>query len=199
MPLRVDNGVQGSGGAYAPGNVGDVFATAGYCGRSFNEGLIRFHDSASAPAFREHVATAFPELARTGADVLAFDWQGRQLVATNNSGTDDTELVVADIGRGEVSEFGSLSQFTNILRHDDLTAQLFEEDLFTGWKQTVGGAGLGLPFTDCVTFTLPLYLGGTNEPTNLEQGDMDMAWTIGAALWEQARDLPPGTPITFTT
>lgn len=197
MALRVDPRVTGSGGTFTPAHVGPVFANAGYCGHSFNEGLLRFHDSESGPTFREHVRTAFPELIGVDADVVAFDWQGRQIVTTNQGDPSDPVLVVADIGRGEVGEFGLLSEFTGILREDDLVAQLFNEAFFKSWKESVGASGAGLSFTDCAAFSVPLYLGGQAEAANIELIDMDVNWTIGTQIWEQVRDLPPGTPVSL--
>lgn len=195
MSLRVDAGVSGAGGTFVPAHVGSVFASAGYCGRSFDEGLLRFHDSESAPTFRDHVREAFPELVSVDADVVAFDWQGRQIVATNQGDGADPVLVVADIGRGEVGEFGKLSEFTGILRHDDMVSQVFAESFFREWKNAVGAPDAGLSFTDSVGFSVPLYLGGEYTVGNLELTDTDMLWGIGSQIWAQVRDVPPGTPI----
>ena len=195
VSLRVDPGVTGAGGTFTPAHVGAVFASAGYCGHSFNEGLLRFHDSESAPVFRDHVREAFPELASVDADVVAFDWQGRQIVATNQGEPSDPVLVVADIGRGEVGEFGTLSEFAGILRHDEMVSQVFGEPFYREWRASVGAPNAGLPFPDSVGFSVPLYLGGEHSVANLEQTDTDMLWGIGTQIWAQVRDVPPGTPI----
>ncbi|WP_454166805.1 hypothetical protein [Microbacterium lacticum] len=138
---------------------------------------------------------AFPELVAVDADVVAFDWQGRQVVATNQGDPSDPVLVVADIGRGEVGEFGTLREFTAILRHDEMVSQVFAEPFFQEWKAWVGAPDAGLPFTDSVGFSVPLYLGGEHSVANLEQTDTDVLWGIGTQIWAQVRDLPPGTPI----
>lgn len=195
VTLRVDVGVAGTGGVFVPANVGSVFADAGYCGHSFNEGLLRFHDSESAPVFREYVRDAFPAMVSADADVVAFDWQGRQIVATSQGDPSDPVLVVADIGRGEVGEFGTLSEFTGILRHDDMVAEVFAEPFYREWKASVGAPDAGLPFADSVGFSVPLYVGGEYTVGNLELVDTDVLWGIGSQIWAQVRDLPPGTPV----
>lgn len=197
MALRVDQGVTGTGGAYVPQHVGTVFADAGYCGHSFNDGLLRFHDSVSGPRFREHLITAFPELERAKADVVAFDWNGRQLIATKQGRRGDPLLLIADIGRGDLMEVTELSRFAAGLGNDALIDATFEADVFAAWKFAVDGEGQGIPFASCVEYATPLYLGGSADVENLSLIDMDVSWSLGSQIWTQVRNLPSGTRVTI--
>lgn len=197
MALRVDQGVTGTGGAYVPAHVGNVFAEAGYCGHSFNEGMLRFHDSVSGPAFRELLLSAFPELKRAKADVVAFDWNGRQLIATKEGRRGDPLLKIADIGRGDIMDVTELSRFASGLGNDALIDPTFDADMFQAWKLAVDGDGQGIPFSSCVEFATPLYLGGAESVDNLALIDIQVSWGVGAQIWTQVKNLPAGTPVTI--
>lgn len=184
--LVIDPTVQGAGGAYVPEGATSAFADAGYCGRSFNSGLIRFHDSVSAPIFRAHVFTAFPALASSGIDVLAFDWMGRQVLT--RAGSD--ELLLADPAIGEYGDFFEVGMFSQALKID-AAARAFEGDLFDAWRAAVGAGERPLNFTDGVQYAIPLFLGGEHSVENLELIDLDVMWTITAQLIVRSQEQTP--------
>ncbi|PZQ39671.1 MAG: hypothetical protein DI570_30810 [Phenylobacterium zucineum] len=195
MPLRPDPGVGGSGINHVPNGCWSGFADGGYCGVSFNLGVLRFHDADSAAAAREWVAAAFPRQWQAGWDVLAFDWRGRQVVTT---GSDDSPLQLADVGRGEIEAFVTIAEFSQMIRPDGGVELLFGAALFEEWKQQAGAVGLGLAFTDCLELQVPVFAGGTETVDNLTPTTVETSWKIGAALLDQVRDLPPGAPIRFS-
>ena len=196
MTLRVDLSTRGTGRVYIPEGFPSSFADAGYCGASFNDGLLRFHDSDSGPLYREHVREAFGAALPPGADVLAVDWMGRQVV-TAPSGVADLVLYVADIGAGLVSEFLTLCELALALKADH-GAQIFDEDQYLAWRASIGTPAGAIAFEDCVGYATPLFLGGAESVENLELGDLDVYWTIGSQIFQQVRDLPPGSPIVLS-
>ena len=196
MTLRVDPSTRGTGQVYIPQGFPSSFADAGYCGASFNDGHLRFHDSDSGPLYREHVREAFGAALPPDADVLAVDWMGRQIV-TSASGAPDPVLYVADIGTGLVTEFLTLSEFTFALKRDH-GAVAFDEQLYVAWKASVGIVDRVIAFDECVGYATPSFLGGADSVDNLEFGDLDVYWTIGSQIFQQVRDLPPGTPVTLS-
>jgi hypothetical protein len=185
--LVIDPTVQGTGGVYVPEGATSAFADAGYCGRSFNSGLVRFHDSVSGPLYRGHMLTAFPELAQLGIDVLAFDWMGRQVLT--RAGTET--LLLADPAIGEVGEFFEVGEFSQALRID-AASRAFEGELYAAWRAAVGAGERPIAFTDGVQYAVPLFLGGEASVTNLDLIDLDVMWTITAQLIQRARDAQPG-------
>jgi hypothetical protein len=197
MPLQRDQGVEGLGGPYVPAHVGRVFVDAGYSGGSFNNGLLRFHDAESGPALREHVLAGFPELKRGKADVVAFDWHGRQVVALKQGFRREAKLVLADIGRGTVEDLADVSTFATGLLNDAVVDALFDQGPFEAWRAHAGEAGEALAFHDCVEFMVPVYLGGSESLENLNRVDMGVAWDLGVQIWSQVKDLPPGTQVTL--
>ncbi|MFT4232576.1 MAG: hypothetical protein QM606_07365 [Leucobacter sp.] len=187
--LIVDQNTRGKGGRYVPQDFWPGYADAGYCGASFNSGLIRFHDDASGPEYRSYVLAAFPDLPRT-ADVLAFDWHGRQIVTQGAS----DRLLLADPGTGEVEEFYTLEEFSTALKIDAAHRAL-DGALFDRWREYVERPGAQLPWSAAVSYTVPLYAGGESGVEHLEFIDLEVLWDFTVQVLDQVRDLPPGTPI----
>ena len=53
----------------------------------------------------------------------------------------------------------------------------------------------GLRFTDCIGLKVPAFLGGEETIANMEVNDMDVYWSFNAQVYNQVKDMPPGTPI----
>lgn len=189
MPLIVDP-IRSDGGPYIPRRGPRDFADAGYCGASFNSGLLRFHDAASAPALRDFVFQAFPELTDIDpeADLLAFDWMGRQFMTAQIAGQDEVFILMADLASGSVEPMIPVAGFSQLLRQDDIKP-FFDGDLYDAWRNAVGRPDAQLGFTDCVDFARPLYLGGEESVENLYFMPLMQAWGIGAQLRPHAMQL----------
>lgn len=116
MALIVDT-VAGAGTEYSPRRGPKDFAQAGYCGRSFNEGLLRFHDTETAPHFRELAVQAFPQILKIDkkADVLAFDWRGNQYLTAKMAGQSDPVVLHADLATAELNMIASVPEFAAAL------------------------------------------------------------------------------------
>ncbi|MGC3993922.1 MAG: hypothetical protein QM779_07430 [Propionicimonas sp.] len=185
MALKVDP-VQGAGGRHVPRRGPASFADAGYCGRSFNEGVLRFHDAQTGPNYRELCFEAFPELATVDADadVLAFDWHGRQYVTAAVAGTPDVQVLILDVCAGTIERLAGVAEFAAVLKLDNMR-DFFDGDFYDQWRAAVGRPDGQLGFSDCVEFTVPLYLGGPETVENLQLIDLDVSWTIGAQLRAQ--------------
>lgn len=194
MTLRVDPSSR-DGVPYVPEGAPSTFADAGYCGASFNEGLLRFHDGASAGVTRESVMDAFSGEVAGTLDVLAFDWMGRQIVTVTGGG-DDPVLYLADIGRGQVSAWMRWSQFCAAVQ-DASIAWALEEDALTEMRGSLEPAGSMLAFDECFGYSVPLFLGGAESADNIEVVDLEIYWAIGAQIYLQVRELPPGAPVVF--
>lgn len=183
MALTVDP-AQGDAGRYVPRRGPASFADAGYCGRSFNQGMLRFHDATTGPNYRELCFAAFPELSSIdpNADVLAFDWQGRQYLTALLNG--EVRVLIADIGAGSINSLAGVAEFAAVLKLENVR-EFFNGDVYDQWRASIGRPDSGLAFSDCVEFSVPLYLGGTATIDNLQLIDLDVSWTMGAQLKAQ--------------
>jgi len=192
MPLIPDPEIDNAGGAYVPAGFPSAFADSGYCGRSFNRGLVRFHDAKSGPEFRELVLTAFAGQIHPDADVLAFDWQARQIVTVPTG--EGVMLYLADVGSADVYELATPEEFAAVLTLDNV-GEVFNEERFVAFRETNNVADAALAFTECVEFEHPLFLGGEDSLSNMAVTDTSVYWTIIGALVAKTANVPPGTVI----
>jgi hypothetical protein len=203
MPLIPDQGIDHAGGPYVPKGIPSVFADAGYCGRSFNEGVLRFHDAVSGPEFRAYVRAAFPEIVDPAMDVLAFDWQGRQIITLREKRSlgrwGEAELHVADLAAGQILELATIPEFAAVLKQD-LTDQVFNKAQYDAFREAFSAPGGVLAFTECVEYSHPLFLGGQDHVSNMAVIDAAVYWSVTGQLRASTAALPPGTQISgFTT
>jgi len=191
--LQRDTTTQGRGGNWTPRSVGDTFSKAGYCGSSFNSGLVRFHDEASGTEVSTLAGDAFGSVARY-VGFFAFDWLGRQigLIDAEYGQAGMPETLIFDIGAGEIRGVGSLEEFVERLS-DGTIKQLLSEDALVTWKEA--NPGRTISFTECVGLIHPLFLGGQATLENLEICDISVYWTVMGGVYQKTRDLPDSTVI----
>ena len=65
-------------------------------------------------------------------------------------------------------------------------------DFFKKWIESRGERP---EYGQCVSYKRPLFLGGNDEISNLEIGNVDVYWHIMGQLIRKAKGLPPGTGI----
>jgi hypothetical protein len=69
---------------------------------------------------------------------------------------------------------------------------LLDADRLDEWR----AAGNGVPrFDQVVTPKQPLILGGSDEISEMQLSSLVVAVSFGGQIWEQVKDLPPGTAI----
>jgi hypothetical protein len=69
-------------------------------------------------------------------------------------------------------------------------------EAFGSWRQLDNRP---LSPTECVSYRVPLFLGGKDEIENMERSDLSVYWDLSGQLIRQADALPEGTPITGTS
>lgn len=175
--------VVGQGGIHIPRQGPRYFADGGYCGRSFNQGLLRFHDATTAPLFRAYVVEGFAEIVQLdpNADVLAFDWQGRQYLTALPAGATEVQIIRADIGRGVLEDLGPEQHFTTLLQAPGLY-QYLDGERYDQWRAATGNPSMQLAFTDCVELVRPTYAAGQDNIDNMDVRDMDVSWGVGVQI-----------------
>ncbi|OHU01573.1 hypothetical protein [Mycobacterium syngnathidarum] len=186
------------GAKWRPGLVGGVFADRGMCGRSMNRGLLRFHDTASAPAAQATVDAMF-RTRGLDADVFAFDWLARQFAVTSRltvEGTPDhtqtlRTVVVLDPFDGSITPWVDVQSFEGALSvpfaQDFLLPGLFGE-----WMNAVSIDQLG--FDSCAGASVPGFYGGKREIGNLTLDSVEVYLAFAQQLWEHGQKNGPGSP-----
>jgi hypothetical protein len=195
VKLTLDTNVDHGGSTFSPRHFTTEFARAGYSGRSFNKGLLRFHDAASGAKFIELVRIAFPSIADPHAAAVAFDWMGRQVVCARTKkriGWSDARLYLADVDFAELEDIGPPDSLAQLLSSDQYK-QALEEPEFESWLNATGTASLA--FDECVEYVVPPFLGGAQTQDNLVLANTSVHWAIVSQLVAKTRGLEPGTTV----
>ena len=160
--------------------------------KNFLDGAYRLHRSDDIARFTAIAAEAFPEYANR-ITCFGADWLGTQF-ATDEERVDGSERLVLMLepGTGKVLEIPS----TYDAFHSNLL--VYEPDAvaaYSFYKDWVKSGGSEPKYNQCVGYRKPLFLGGSDDLTNLEICDFEVYWSINAQLLAQVRDLPRGTVI----
>lgn len=184
---------------WIPVLVGDRFASQQLCGRSFNRGLLRFHDSRSGPIGQELVEKAFRPRHGLQAHVFAYDWLARQFAVTSSLTSDGAvdragasrTVVVLDPFDMSITPWVDADQFEKALGVP-LAQEQLHPTLFESWRLDAGVDRLTLDH--CAGATVPAFYGGKRELSNLRHDDIDVFLTFTLQLWAYWRSRPPGSP-----
>ncbi|MFF1254966.1 T6SS immunity protein Tdi1 domain-containing protein [Pseudarthrobacter sp. NPDC058329] len=163
-----------------------------YGGTTFDGGLYRVHSAASSREASEAAAYAFPAL-KTAWVCFGFDWLGRQFALDFHRGSpENPEVVLLEPGTGEALEVPvAFSDFHDygLSRYRD---SCLLPDFFRNWRAS---GGQEPKFNQCIGYKTPLFLGGSDDESNLELTDIDVYWSITGQLIVATRDLPDGASI----
>lgn len=161
-------------------------------GATFNDGLYRLHTLEDRAKWDLLIAKMFPK--RKGRfSTFGYDWMGRHF-ALDAARQENGQPLVAlfDPGFCEELEIPATFQlFHDPVLLEDSDAALLDA-LFELWLRA-GNSGPGPK--ECVGYKVPLVLGGKDDSENLELTNMEVYWSLQTQIFEQTRDLPPGTPI----
>ena len=151
----------------------------GRAGTTFTQGLYRLHTESSAAAADALVLGAYPDFAGRIA-CFGMDWLGRQFSLDPLNGPDeDPGVLLFDIGAGEALEIPTpFSRFHDEELVDYADAAL-AADFFDQWIKDNPSPIL---FDQCAGYRVALFLGGTDELSNLEATDLDVYWTLTGQL-----------------
>lgn len=162
-----------------------------YAGCTFQQGLYRMHDRASASWGQAVLADAFPEMA-TRLRVFGYDWLGRQFAVDDERVQDGEPLVMlVEPGTGDALEIPETFVGFHERELVDHAEAALASDFFTRWSRSQPSL-LPLHRRECVGYAVPLFLGGLDDLENLEVVDMEVYWSLCAQLLRGTRRLPPG-------
>ncbi len=152
-----------------------------YSKESFGNGLFRVVDSNNLEYFKGLVQSCFPELA-DDIRVIGFDWLGRIFISSESN---DITTYMCDAGSHEILEIPlGIKDFLNheIPEYPD---ELFALEFY---KKYISQVGITPSYNQCIGYKVPLFLGGLDDLSNIEQVDLDVFWTIMAQLWQTQLD-----------
>lgn len=167
----------------------DLFAfLQTYGGVTFDKGLYRVHSFSGSLKWSLMIGEYFPEyMGRIYP--FSYDWMGKQFCCDSTG----RMLLMFDPETGEVGEF---QQTIPLLHNNDfasdkdgmLSSGLFKDLLL---KMSLPEIGYG----QCLTYKVPLFLGGKEEIDNYAVQDIEAYWQIQSQIYKQIKDLPDGTVI----
>jgi hypothetical protein len=152
-----------------------------YAGMTFNQGLYRVHNGATAAKWTDIILSAYPQK-RGRVGLFAYDWQGNQYALDQDRMRDGEPLILMfaiSIGRVLQVE-ASFVDFHDceIIDNDDiLLRSMFEEWSNHSHKE--------ISPLECVGFIHPLFLGGDESLSNMEVIDMEVNWEISTQILSQ--------------
>jgi hypothetical protein len=187
MTLRPDEHTRGSGTPNHISNFPTLFVDRRWSGRSFNDGLLRFHDGDTAAEFSEDVRFAFDDVLSDDLRVLAFDWSGRQIVVDRprkRFGQGKAIVYSADPATGSIEEIATPEEFIQFLAVPEF-GDAFQEPLYREFLRHAGRSSI--EFGESVGFATPLFLGGEARVENMEVSDSSVYWGINAQIIRRIR------------
>jgi hypothetical protein len=151
-----------------------------YAGCTFNHGIYRLHTVDEIKPWTDIVTAAFREYSHRVC-CFSYDWLGRHFALDLQSKKQPRTrtILMFDVGAGEVLEIpvtfldfhnGELVEF-----HDAVLASSF----FSRWREHHSDE---LQPSQCVGYRRPLFLGGSDDISNLAICDMDVYWTVTGQL-----------------
>lgn len=162
-----------------------------YAGFSFLGGIYRLHSQSSQYKLNELVESAFPDYVGR-VFVFGYDWLGRQFsLDFGRVDGGEPQVLMYEPGTGQVLEIPcGFSEFHNV-ELVEYSEEALAAEAFGQWS-TVNPS---LSVSDCVGYSVPLFLGGEDDVSNMELCNLEMYWHICGQLIVGARKLPPGMRI----
>lgn len=159
-----------------------------YSGCSFNQGIYRLHSAGQIVLWDNVISAIFPQY-QDSIRCFGYDWLGRQFAIVNEN---ETQVLMLDADTGEVLEIPvTFDDFHNVelvqYGNDALAETAFNE-----WIATQNAP---LKLSECVSFEIPLHLGGKDEMSNRERVDMGVHWELSAQVLDQTKPLKDGQRI----
>ncbi|MFS8099490.1 DUF1851 domain-containing protein [Lentzea alba] len=142
--------------------------------------MIRRHSPESAALALSCVREMFPAVGPI--EFVAQDWTGRQYAI-------DGGLVLFDPATAEANVYPYASVDEAVA--EDPSFFLMPE-FHAEWQAMHPDP---VPDNSCVGYQIPLFIGGPDAVENLVVISTRVYWSVTGQMWQQVKDLPPGTPI----
>lgn len=165
-----------------------------FAGCTFEAGLYRVFDAAAGAKATDLARAVYPGGARR-LYPFAMDWLGRMFALDADRVVDgEPQIMLLEIGTGDALEV----PYGLVAFHDEHLTDDPEPALaVTGWGAWSESHpdAVPLPTEKCVGYELPLFVGGRDDPDNMEVSDWEVYWTVVGRLKLRTAGLSEGTPI----
>jgi hypothetical protein len=168
-----------------------------YAGRSFGGGLFRalpIEGALGLSAWNGRLGWRmdWPSVPRSIA--FAADWRGNlYLLDERRTTAGERRIAWLDIATGELeSPDVAFSEFLGAAV-PGMHGTLLDEALYSSW---LSGGGARPSSEQCIGHKVPMILGGANDAANLEVLSLLVWVSMCGQIYEQVKNLPPGTKIT---
>jgi len=144
-----------------------------FSGLQFGNGLFTVFKEEDINMWQENVLYAFP-ISEERVSLFGYDWQGNCFgIAKDekNSG----KVILFEIGTGEI--LSTDCYFEDFINNE---IPFNSESCLAGqfYKEWLNNEGESPIYGRCIGYKVPLFMGGKDDITNLEDGDMDVYWSV---------------------
>jgi len=151
-------------------------------GQSFKKGLYRIHKISELDKWNNIVLDSFPSY-RNKIFCFSYDWLGRQFVLDFTRILEGEPMILMlEPGTGEAFEipltFLSFHE-EELVEYPDAALAI---DFFNEWNKENNKP---LEHHNCIGYKVPLFLGGQDATSNLEESDMEVYWGVFGQLKNQ--------------
>ena len=153
---------------------------------TYLNGAYREHKLEDVAHFTKLAVDAFPEC-DDRIECFGADWLGRQFAVDRSRFVDGApQVLMLEPGTGEMLEIPA-NRIT--FHEEELELEPDAAAAYSFFQQWLAAGGAKPDYGQCVGYKQPLYLGGSDDLSNLEMGDFDVYWTLAAQLLAQVRGL----------
>lgn len=153
-----------------------------FSGLQFGNGLFSVFSDNDINIWQRNVTYAFP-ISEESISLFAYDWLGNCFgIAKDekNSG----KVLLFEIGTGEI--LSTDCYFEDFINCEiPLNSEVCLASQF--YKEWLSNAGKPPVYGRCIGYKVPLFMGGKDEITNLEDSDMDVYWSILSQILNHIR------------
>jgi hypothetical protein len=142
-------------------------------GKDFGKGLYRVHYKNEIDKWNGIISEMYPNYTN-GFYCFSYDWLGRHFAVDSKSG----HIIMFEPGTADILEIPcDFIEFheEEIPNYTDACLAL---EFFKTWRAYNNSY---IEHNKCVSYKIPLFLGGADEISNLEISDMEVYWFICTA------------------
>lgn len=142
-------------------------------GKMFGGGIFNSFSYLNIKQWEEIVSKAYPDL-ENQFNPFGYDWLGRCFSLDLRKETAGNVLMF-EIGTNDVLEIPC--SFKDFLNQEIplYTEECLAKSFFDEWKEF---SNVELKYGRCAGYKVPLFLGGDDDVSNLEDSDMEVYWEI---------------------
>jgi hypothetical protein len=159
---------------------------------TYLKGAYRLHRPEDVARFTALAAEAFPQFAER-IECFGADWLGRQFATDQGRVVEgEPQILMLEPGSGEALEIPvNVAAF----HAEELVNEPDTAAAYSFYQQWLATGGVCPDYDQCIGYKRPLYLGGSDDVSNLEVIDFDVYWSLSAQILAQVCGLPAGTSI----